>query len=65
MAKKLKVLLNILSFMYPAVVFLLLVVLKLPVRVFSLFILVLLVGYVSISAIKNKQEKRRFERKMA
>lgn len=65
MAKKLKVLLNILSFTYPAVVFLLLVVLKLPVRVFSLFILVLLVGYVSISAIKNKQEKRRFERKMA
>lgn len=65
MTKKLKALINILSFSYPVLVFLLLVVLKLPIRVFSLFILVFLVGYISISAVKGRQEKRRFEKKMA
>ena len=63
MAKKMKVLLNFLSCLYPIAVFFLIVVFKVPIRVFALFLIILFSGYISILTVTNKQKKRLVERK--
>lgn len=64
MAKKLRIVFNILSVLYPVVVFFLLIVLKLPIRIFSLFILIFGLGYLGVSALKGKQDKKKSERRV-
>ena len=61
MANKPRLLFNVLSILYPAVVFFLLIVLKLPIRIFSLCIIVFLVGFIGVATVKHKQEKKRAE----
>ncbi len=61
--KKMKVLLNFLSCLYPIAVFFLIVVFKVPIRVFALFVIILFSGYISILIVTNKQKKRLVERK--
>lgn len=64
MAKKLRIVFNILSVLYPVVVFFLLIVLKLPIRIFSLFILIFALGYLGVSALKGKQDRKKSKRRV-
>lgn len=59
MQKQLKVLFNIFSILYPIGVFLCLVILKLPIRIFVLFLLVLLLFFLGTSATVRRRDKQK------